>query len=212
MQIHQWKYDYINGKNTYSRLRGQLTTILFLFISLLYLPHQMQGQARDFDPPTRQRPSPSRDFKFDPDRLVFGGNLGASFGNITYVEIAPTVGYLMTDNYLLGLSGRYIYFEDRTYTPIYIYKTNIYGGGIFNQYFFLENFLAHAEYEVLNLDSPINFGKRINVHSVFVGGGYRSAFSSTSYFSLLLLYNLNDSVESPYSNPILRIGFGIGIN
>ena len=105
-----------------------------------------------------------------------------------------------------------MYYEDRTFAPQFIYSTNIYGGGIFNQYFFLENFLAHAEYEILNLDSPLNINKRINVHSFFVGGGYRSQIGGNSYASILLLYNLNESVDSPYTNPILRIGFGIGLN
>ena len=63
--------------------------------------------------------SKSEGFKFDPSKLVVGGIMGASFGNVTYFEIAPTVGYLLSDNYLIGLSGKYIYFEDRTYAPAF---------------------------------------------------------------------------------------------
>jgi hypothetical protein len=31
--------------------------------------------------------------KFDPSRLVFGGNLGANFGDLTFINISPQVGY-----------------------------------------------------------------------------------------------------------------------
>lgn len=185
--------------------------LLISALILFFISTDLFSQARDFNAPSRTKPKPEKGFKFDPSNLVVGGNLGASFGNITYVEIAPTIGYLFSPKYLAGLSGRYIYFEDQTFAPIYTYKTNIYGGGVYNQYFFLENFLAHAEYELLNLDSPIKRNTRINVQSVFLGGGYRSSFGGASYVSILLLYNLNETPESPYSNPLLRIGFGIGL-
>lgn len=182
---------------------------VFFIISLLSF--SLLGQARDFNEPSRTKPPKERKFEFDPENLVIGGNLGAVFGNITLVDVAPSVGYLFTENYLVGISARYMYYEDRTYAPAFVYKTNIYGGGIYNQYFFLENFLAHAEYELLNLDSRLNFNKRINLSSVFVGGGYRSSLGSSSYASILILFNLNDSAESPYTNPIIRVGFGIGL-
>lgn len=183
--------------------------ISFILVSLISF--SLLSQARDFNPPSKTKPPKNTKFEFDPDNLVIGGSLGAVFGNVTLIDVAPSVGYLLTDNYLVGISARYMYYEDRTYAPAFIYKTNIYGGGVFNQYFFLENFLAHAEYELLNLDSPININKRINLSSFFVGGGYRSSLGGNSYASILVLFNLNDSAESPYTNPIIRVGFGIGL-
>lgn len=184
--------------------------IISLLISLCFMQHDLIGQAQDFNPP-KQNPKSKSSFKFDTDRLVFGGNLGASFGDITFVELAPTAGYLITDNYLVGLTAKYIYFEDKTFAPLFTYKTNIYGGGFFNQYVIMDMFVLHAEYELLNLDSQIR-QKRINLSSVFVGGGYRSSLGGASFFNILLLYNLNDGIESPYPNPLLRVGFGIGLN
>lgn len=188
-------------------LRKVLSSIIIALVFTLSISNCI-AQAQDFNSP-KSKPNISRsNFNFDPDRLVFGGNLGASFGNITLVEVAPTIGYLITDNYLVGISGRYIFYEDKRFFPVY--RTNVYGGGIFNQYFILENVILHAEYEVLNLDSRIT-GLRTNISSVFVGGGYRSSLGGSSYFSVILLYNINDSSESPYPNPLLRIGFGIGM-
>ncbi len=187
-----------------------LLAIILLLFSML-----IQAQAREFNSPKKTNSTTKKGFEFDPDNLVFGGNLGATFGDITYVEVSPTAGYLFKENWLVGLSARYIYFEDRSGLPFFpVYKTNIYGGGIFTQYFFLENFLAHAEYELLNLEDNtiINFGERINISSVFLGGGYRSSLGGSFYASILLLYNLNDTPQSPYTNPVLRIGFGVGLN
>ncbi len=187
----------------------KLLTITLL-ISLCFIQKNLIAQAQEFNPP-KQNPKSKNNFKFDTDRLVFGGNFGASFGDITLVELAPTAGYLITDNYLVGVTAKYIYFEDRTFAPVFTYKTNIYGGGFFNQYVIMDMFVLHAEYELLNLDSQIR-QKRINLSSVFVGGGYRSSLGGASFFNILLLYNLNDGIESPYPNPLLRVGFGIGLN
>ncbi|MEQ9353201.1 MAG: hypothetical protein RJQ00_11520 [Vicingaceae bacterium] len=168
------------------------------------------SQAREAGS-SRQPLNPTKkDNKFDLDRLVIGGGFGAQFGDITSVQLAPTLGYLFTDNLLAGLTGKYIYYQDREFN----YETNMYGGGLFAQYFFLENFIAHAEYELLSLEAfnPIDFTeKRVTVNSVFVGGGYRSFMGGNSFVSIMLLYNLNDDINSPYTNPILRIGFGIGL-
>ncbi len=42
-------------------------------------------------------------------RLVFGGDIGLSFGSITYIKIAPSVGYRITDRLTAGLGPIYIY-------------------------------------------------------------------------------------------------------
>lgn len=149
---------------------------------------------------------------FDWDRVVVGGSLGAQFGNITIVELSPSIGYMLTQNFLAGIGGTYLYFEDNDFN----YSTNIYGGRIFTNYFILENFLAHVEYEALNLEVSIptpehDPGDRATIGSFLVGGGVRSSLGGNSFASIMLLYNLNESLHSPYSNPILRIGFGIGL-
>jgi hypothetical protein len=182
--------------------------LLFTLISIANI--NSFGQAAEFNSPKINPNKKSKNLEFDPDRIVLGGNLGGNFGRITLVEIAPNIGYLFTDNYLAGFSLKYIYFEDKTYAPQYIYKTNIFGAGVFNQYFILEDFLLHAEYEFLNMESQL-IDERLNIHSFFVGGGYKSSLGGNSYVSLILLYNLNETSDSPYTNPILRVGFGIGL-
>ena len=147
------------------------------------------------------------------DRLTFGGNFGAAFGDVTFIDISPTVGYHVTDDFILGTGFTYSYLKDKRYSPIY--QTNIFGGRLFAQHIILENFVAHAEYELLNMDIFINnFSNGIvrdNIHSLFIGGGYRGSMGGNSFVSLLILYNINESEFSPYQNPQIRAGFGIGL-
>jgi hypothetical protein len=147
------------------------------------------------------------------DRLFFGGNFGLQFGTQTIIEVAPIVGYRLTDRLAAGVGGKYIYYRFRS-AP-FEYSTNMYGGSVFARYNILENLFAYTEYEILNLDAPDPLNpyalRRTNVTSVFVGGGYRQLLGTRSSLNLMLLYNLNESTNSPYQNPILRIGFGFGI-
>jgi hypothetical protein len=187
--------------------KSKLFYLTFLAL-LLASGLKVNAQAREGNDFSTNK-SKKTGFRLDPDRIIVGGNIGAQFGDITYVELSPTVGYLITENWLGGLGGRYIYYEEKyAFTS---FNTNIYGGGIFSQYYFLENFIAHAEYELLNLNDFNYPEKRTNVSSIFVGGGYRSMIGNSSFGSILLLYNLNDDINSPYTNPVLRISFGIGL-
>ncbi len=146
------------------------------------------------------------------DRLYFGGGVGLNFGTQTYIEISPIVGYKITDRFSAGLGLKYIYYK---YNDDYLnYSTNIYGGGPFARYFVLEGLFIHTEFEVLNLEVPDPLSYRYyraNITSVFLGGGYRQMIGNSSSLDILLLYNINESRNSPYQNPIIRIGFGFGI-
>lgn len=167
------------------------------------------GQARE----DNRRPSATKtQKKFDGFKLedvVVGGSFSAQFGTATLVDISPTAGYKIKENLLVGIGARYIYFQQK-FTN-FTYQTNVYGGGPFAQYFFLENFIAHTEYEYLSLEANTTTGERIGIESFLVGGGYRSPIGGNSYAGILLLYNVLDDDNAVYSNPILRFSFGIGL-
>lgn len=152
--------------------------------------------------------SSSNNKGFSWDKVVLGGNVGASFGDYTFINLSPNLGYYLNENLIAGIGATYIYYDEPFYG-----SSNMYGGRIFSDYLFLENFILHAEYEVLNLEifDRYGFSDRINIGSFLVGGGIRSNLGGRSYASLMLLYNLNESVYSPYTNPIFRVGFGIGL-
>ena len=155
------------------------------------------------------------------DRFFFGGNVSLMFGNITNIELSPLVGYHITPRLAAGTGIRFEFYKDKgVYYP---YQTTIYGGNIFSRYIIINNLgeginiglnagiFTQAEYEVLSLekqyfDPPYTADGRFLVHSVLVGGGIIQSFGRRSALLLTVLYNLNESARSPYSNPIIRLG------
>jgi len=156
------------------------------------------------------------------DRLFFGGNFGLMFGTITNIEISPLVGYYITPKLAAGTGIRFEYFKDKGfYAP---YETTIYGGNIFSRYTIISNLgeglniglnagiFGQVEYEALSLEReyfepPYTENGRFTLHSVLVGGGIIQPIGRRSAFMLSVLYNLNETARSPYSNPIVRVGF-----
>jgi len=146
------------------------------------------------------------------DHLIYGGNVGLSFGNVTNIGISPLVGYKVSDRFTpgVGLSYDYIKIHYRGYPT---QTSNIYGGSLFANYFILDNIFAHAEYEVLNGEWEPYYkpGERFNLSSVLLGGGYRENYGGLSSY-VLVLYNVTQAYDSPYSSPlIIRVGMAVGM-
>src|SRR5687768_12934957 len=51
-------------------------------------------------------------------KLTFGGNFGAQFGQVTFVDVSPLVGYRATDKLTVGIGGTYNFLDFR-YTDQY---------------------------------------------------------------------------------------------
>jgi hypothetical protein len=140
----------------------------------------------------------------------------------------------------LGLSYQYYWYKnyywyiDRPSTQYLNYSASVYGGRIFFRYYlrslfdnFLGNIFAHTEYEYLYYTRPIKQDPHGNltdgymlyskgnevmeINSLFVGGGYSQPVGGRAFIDIMVLFNLNDTYNSPYSNPVFRIGFGIGL-
>ena len=159
-------------------------------------------------------------------RLVYGGGFGLQFGNVTLVDLSPTIGYRLTDRLTLGtgISFKYNHVNDYTLDQNsgrwYDYNSNIYGGSIWGRYYLLQNIFAHAEIEQLKIDYnytsvssslPTNVKNGVDVTSVLVGGGYRQSLGGHVYFNILILFNLNETDFTPYNNPIIRAGISVGM-
>jgi hypothetical protein len=155
------------------------------------------------------------------DRMFFGGGLGLQFGDYTVIDIAPIVGYKLTEKFSAGVGVTYIYEHLKqsivTTTNIYYldYKTNIYGGSVFAKYYLFNDFFGYAEYGILNMDVPSPFSynefMRDNVESMLVGGGYREMLGGKVGLELEVLWDVLDEPYSPYGNgPIIRAGIVAG--
>ena len=160
------------------------------------------------------------------DRIFFGGNFGLQFGTVTLVEVSPQVGYYITPRLAGGAGIRYEFYKDsRDYFPFVPFQTHIYGGSIFGRYTLIKNLresiglsldsqiFVQTEYEILSLERkyfeviPSGLDGRFPLHSVLVGGGIFQPIGGKSGLLLMALWNLNQTANSPYSNPIIRIGF-----
>jgi hypothetical protein len=174
-------------------------------------------------------------------RVVVGGNIGLQIGDVTGIIISPEVAVRLVDQLYGGLGFTYQYSSFKNYyydtkTNQYLnFKQNTYGGKIFFRYYlsslfdnFLGNFFAHVEYEYLTYTRPYTFNpngpildpyanaysygnEHVEINSLFVGGGYHQPVGGRVFLDFLILYNLNDSYNSPYSNPLFRVGFGVGL-
>ncbi len=142
------------------------------------------------------------------ERMYLGGNLGLQFGNqFTFVEVSPLIGIWLQPKVVVGGGPVYRYYRRADIN----FEDNQYGLRLFTRYHFIDNLFAHAEYELLNitdyrfLDEP-----RTNINSVLVGGGYVQNLGGSSIF-IMALINLTETELTPYTNPVIRVGFNIGL-
>lgn len=149
--------------------------------------------------------SPSGGGGFDKKKLVPGGNFALSFGNPFFVDISPRLGYLVTEEIMLGLGATYINYK------INSYSFNFYGGQAFGRVKVYENIYGNAEMDFLNVPVYYNSGEnnRRWLVSPLIGASYVVPFDSRGGIQASVLYNLNyQQAYSPYASPVIwRIGF-----
>jgi hypothetical protein len=150
--------------------------------------------------------------------------LWLSFGTSTYIELAPMVGYHVTERLALGLGPHYIYQSQKATPAFPSYQTHAYGLKGFARFSLITNaeewlpiklfseLFAHLEYEGLSLERayyvpPYNEEGRYLYHGMLVGGGLSQRVGIYNSVSFMVLWDINESSISPYSNPIFRIGF-----
>lgn len=152
------------------------------------------------------------------ERITIGGDLGLSFGNqLTYIRIAPVLGYIVSPKLTVGAGPSFQYWEDKRFIPAL--ETTIYGGSTFGRFFVIEQLFLQAEFEVLNLEE-INFSpggdfsnrNRVTIPVFFVGGGFSQRTAGGSGFFVSLMYDIIGDLNSPYPNDlVLRVGGFIGL-
>jgi hypothetical protein len=153
------------------------------------------------------------------DRLYFGGNLGGTFGQFTYVDISPIIGYRLTPKFSVGIGGTYQYQRQNDRSGNFLWKQNIYGGRLFSRYIIAENFLnvgnlfAHAEYESLlakfSYTNISGIAENTQAYpSFFIGGGLVFPIGNRGGFTISALYNpFYDQYNSIYGSPLqVRVG------
>lgn len=141
------------------------------------------------------------------ENISYGGNLGLTFGSQTIVNVSPRIGYWVSDNFVPGIGGTYMYFKDNNSN----FSEKRYGGSLFGRYFLQENIFAHLEYEALNLtvfsvsrDFQL-IEERQWIGSLMAGGGYYM-----DGFTISFVYILNhDPDTSPYGTSPIVVSAGV---
>jgi hypothetical protein len=191
--------------------------INFVFLTLLLCICLITGQAQDEvrvpTTPTTSINNKTEPKEFDTfrDRIYIGGNVGASFGSTTYINIQPLIGCKITKKLSVGVGGTYNYQSQSYGGSRYVYT--IYGANAFARYMILDYLFVQAGWDKLSVKSFNNplITERLWVDNLLIGGGYRQPFSDKGAFVAAIFYNVNQGPNSPYQNPIIQIGFNIGL-
>lgn len=156
------------------------------------------------------------------NKLVYGGNLGLSFGPYTFVSLSPAVGYKINDQLVAGTGFIYRYFKwNQAYDPntgqlrsVDGYDNQIYGPKLFFQYFPIDILFLGTQFEYLNHNvflyqvngPPIEENRWSSV--LFVEGGLKQPLGRKGYAVLGLRLNLLHDLTSPYATSWMPvIGF-----
>lgn len=144
--------------------------------------------------------------------IFYGGSVGASFGDVDYIDIAPMVGMHLTPQLSTGVSLLYRHVSDsRGETKR---STNDYGSTLFARYHFLPSIFFEADYEYLDHEFYLGDSSkdRKQFNSLLAGGGITSSLGGNVSSYLSVLYNFDwDQEDSPYADPwTVRFGVGVG--
>ncbi|MCD6018503.1 MAG: hypothetical protein K0S53_1624 [Bacteroidetes bacterium] len=190
--------------------------VFFLHIILLFLLSgsgysQENTPLPPSTPPPTQYPVAPKEFSSFKERLFFGGNVGAWFGSTTYINLSPLVGCKITKQFSLGAGFTYNYYS-QTYMG-QKYTSTIYGSNTFARYLILENVFAQIGWDRLSVSDYTSIipNSRVWIDNILVGGGFRQPFSERGSFVAAIFYNINQTPLTPYPNPIIQVGFNIGL-
>lgn len=139
------------------------------------------------------------------DRLVYGGNIGGYFGTRSFLQLNPMVGYKTTSWWLNGVGLNYIYASGGGI------KQNVYGASVWSRAYIYKSLMLHTEFEMLSLNYTAQNGARFTaqVPVWFVGAGYQTRSNGIG-LGFMILYDLIQDPNSPYSTPVFRVGGLIG--
>ena len=144
--------------------------------------------------------------------LFYGGSLGASFGDVDYIDIAPMAGMHLSPELSVGVSLLYRHVNDSRGSKTL--KTNDYGSTIFARYHIVPSVFLEADYEYLDHEfyrSDLTKDRK-QFNSVLAGGGMTSSLGGNVSSYVSVLYNFSyDEADSPYSDPwTVRFGISVG--
>lgn len=147
------------------------------------------------------------------DKFFFGGGVGATFGAVDYVEIAPMIGMRVAPRVDLGLQPFYRWTNDGRYAPSV--ETTDYGARFFTRVRIVSSFFAEADYQFTSYEYLNGFGgtTRQSNNAFLAGAGYAIPVGGNVglFFSALYDFSYNSAdVYYPYDSAI-QYQFGVAV-
>lgn len=170
---------------------------------------------------------------FNPNKMIYGGGFVFGIGGgVTNLGASPIIGYKITEKFSAGIGLGYNYLSIKDYRfynnpntgaiQSYTLRNSIYSGSIWARHMIFQNIFAHVEPELLlwnrvdsiYYDVPANklesIKKNVLVPRLLVGGGLRQPISDRVSFVGLILYDIIQDPNSPYTGLDIRFGIAAG--
>jgi hypothetical protein len=183
--------------------------LVFIWIVLL----AAAVQAQEEEPPKKG---------FQKDKLFLGGNFGLTFGDYTFINISPQLGYRFTRTLAagFGVNAQHVRFKDWDNGDLYQQKQTIFGLNIFGRIYPIPNLMLQAQPEVnYSYGKILYYGPpkeeyRLDATitpSLLLGGGAVIP-SGRGEMIISIFYDVLQDKNSPYGRrPIYNIGYNIGL-
>lgn len=185
---------------------------------LLLMLYSCSVQAQEEDSVVIKKPLLKKGFK--KENIFLGGNVGVVFGNYTFVNISPQIGYHF-GKFLeagAGVNLQYVSqkYQDQNGNDYYRESYYVYGGNVFARLYpvrpvFIQiqpeyNWLQ-ARLKYLNTSYPV---EKYSAHApsllLGIGGSFEGVLVS-------VMYDVLQRAGAPYSNkPFISFGFGYGFD
>ncbi len=189
-----------------------INKISALTLGLFLLTFQAFAQVEERVGPSKEKKE-QMPFR---ERIVFGADFALSFGSYTYIKLAPTVGYRITDRLTSGLGPIYIYARDKHWDM----ESSIYGGKVYTSFVVYQgsirenrlgigDLMLYGENEVVNVEKFTFDGGRLWIDNLLLGAGLFQPAGRRFGISILVLWDVTQNIYSPYyrQNPIFKFGF-----
>lgn len=141
--------------------------------------------------------------QFNWRRVTVSGGLGLQFGDYTLINIAPQIGYDLTDYLNMGVGINYSHFSEKINRSSYKLSNNYLGMNAYVKLYPLPFIVLMAQPEINRMWMTIKYdnGTKIEetkmVPTCLVGGGLR-----IGAMTAMIQYDLAQNSRSPYGSKL----------
>ena len=185
-----------------------------LAVAAAVLALALPAFAQTPEPPTEPAPeSPAKPKSSVRSKFFFGGGVGAAFGAVDYVEIAPLVGFRVAPRVDLGVQPFY------RWTNASYYSTTDYGTRLFARVRIVSSFFAEADFQFTSYEYPYEYPNgsigttRASNSAFLAGAGYTVPLGRSAglYFSALYDFSYDNGPNAAYDSPVqFQVGVAVG--